>query len=286
MNPATEDTKNRQTIKRNVVSLTFLFWTDFQPSFCFIASSIFKELLLNNFMPSPKILLKPSPLPEKRKQREKNNQRSLILHPLSAALLKKNASRQKRWQAPAIVSATTVTMRFLITLTILITCLSAPSLMQAMEIKQMMYTFNMDTALDLTCETFVTSESPAPQITVPNPCRIPAVYFQLNSAILSTNEANSILSGIEKCQITQSSPLIITGFTCDLGPDQFNQTLSLQRAKTVADLLRIHGLTVAIVQGKGSQNPISSDRQYLFKNRRVEIETCQPKQQIRPQASE
>jgi len=33
MNPAEEETKNRQTIKRNVVSLSFLFLKNFQTNF-------------------------------------------------------------------------------------------------------------------------------------------------------------------------------------------------------------------------------------------------------------
>jgi len=186
--------------------------------------------------------------------------------------LKKPAFRQKQWQAPATVSATkTMTMKSLITLAILASCLSVPLFMQAMEIRQVTHTFDMKMAQDIACETFAVTKSPEEENSPATSCRIPAAHFQLNSANLRTKEADIILAGIEKCRITQHTPLGITGFTCELGPDQFNQTLSLQRAKTLAGFLRNHGFTVATVQGKGSQNPISFNRGDLFKNRRVEI---------------
>jgi outer membrane protein OmpA-like peptidoglycan-associated protein len=177
-------------------------------------------------------------------------------------------------------------MKPLITLAILAGFLWVPLFMQAMEIRQVTYTFDMEMAQDITCETFAVTKFPEDENAPADSCRIPAVHFQFNSAILSTKETDIILAGIEKCSITRHTPLTITGFTCDLGPDQFNQTLSLQRAKAVADLLRIHGLSVTTLQGKGSQNLISSDRQYLFKNRRVEIETCQRQQHVLSQTTE
>jgi len=138
----------------------------------------------------------------------------------------------------------------------------------------MTYTFNMEMAQDITGEIFVitnSSNSPAAKTSPAKPCRIPAAHFPLNSANLISREADIVLSGIEHCRISHSTPLVVTGFTCSLGPDQFNQTLSLQRAKAVAGILRNHGFTVATVQGKGSQNPISLDPRDQFKNRRAEI---------------
>ncbi len=159
----------------------------------------------------------------------------------------------------------------------------APTLPVAMEIHQEIYRFDMAPAQNIAFETFVISGSPPHQSINPNnsrttlnpssiACHLAMVHFQKNSSTLSPKDANTILSVLKKCKITQVMPLVITGYTCELGPDQFNQILSLRRARTVANLLRNHGFTVATVQGKGAQNPISRHPQELFKNRRVELE--------------
>ncbi|MGB3209291.1 MAG: OmpA family protein [Desulforhopalus sp.] len=163
-------------------------------------------------------------------------------------------------------------MKFLLTFAILASCLSVPLFLQAMEIREVTYSFDMKMAQNIACETFAVTKSPGAEKPAATSCRIPAAYFQLNSAILDTKETGIILAGIEKCRITEHTPLVIRGFTCELGPDKFNQTLSLQRAKAVAGLLRNREFVIATVQGKGSQNPISFDQRELFKNRRVEIE--------------
>lgn len=80
------------------------------------------------------------------------------------------------------------------------------------------------------------------------------------------------MSGLTRCDVTNDTPLVITGYTCVLGSDQYNHNLSRQRANQVATLLQKHGFTVSSVQGKGSQNPISQKRDEFSMNRRVEIE--------------
>ena len=87
--------------------------------------------------------------------------------------------------------------------------------------------------------------------------RLPAalVHFQLGSAVVAPAEAESLMTGLRKCGITKNTPLVVTGHTCPLGPEQINQDLSLQRAKAVAGLLRDWGFTVAEVAGRGSRPP-------------------------------
>ena len=173
----------------------------------------------------------------------------------------------------------------------MIALLLPPTLSTAMEIRQESYKFHMAAVQDVTHETFVVtklqsppkidlSKSDAPLKTFPIACHISVVHFQKDSSILSSEDANTILSDLKKCRITQDTLLITTGYTCKLGPDHFNQALSLQRAKTVADFLRNHGFIVAVVQGKGSLNPISHDPLDFFKNRRVEIEIIRRKQKL------
>ncbi|MCX4143993.1 MULTISPECIES: OmpA family protein [Paraburkholderia] len=75
--------------------------------------------------------------------------------------------------------------------------------------------------------------------------------------------------------------LHINGYTDRLGSDAYNQQLSLQRAQTVREYLRNHGVTLPITaQGYGKANPLAEcprkkrDElvQCLAPNRRVEID--------------
>ncbi|MFM0300836.1 OmpA family protein [Paraburkholderia sediminicola] len=75
--------------------------------------------------------------------------------------------------------------------------------------------------------------------------------------------------------------LKITGFADRLGNDAYNQNLSLQRAQTVRQYLRVHGVTLPIsAHGQGSANQVVACKQTkrdelvrcLAPNRRVEIE--------------
>lgn len=150
--------------------------------------------------------------------------------------------------------------------------LLAPTLSAAMEVRQETVNFHMATTQDVVCETFVLTDLPWSQKVPQNTCQLPLIHFQKGRSTLIPAEASSFLAALQQCRITQDTPLTITGYTCELGPDQLNQTLSLQRANTVANLLRTRGYVVATVQGKGSQNPISHDPQRFSNNHRVEIE--------------
>ena len=96
-------------------------------------------------------------------------------------------------------------------------------------------------------------------------------HFKLGSFVLSSVEKKSILEAVSKWKINKNTPLVITGYTCRVGDDFHNQTLSRQRAETVARVLRTNGFQVATVRGKGSLDPITNDPSQLYRNRRVEI---------------
>lgn len=150
--------------------------------------------------------------------------------------------------------------------------LLVPTLPAAMEVRQKMYRFRMNVIQDIACTTFVIDKLPQFRKFPTLFCRLPVVYFALDSAVLSPSAAETILSDLKRCGVMQKEPLVVTGHTCGLGPDQVNRTLSLQRAKVVAGFLRNRGFNVATVQGKGSQNPITRNSQEFFRNRRVKIE--------------
>ncbi|MEL7196666.1 MAG: OmpA family protein, partial [Bacteroidota bacterium] len=62
--------------------------------------------------------------------------------------------------------------------------------------------------------------------------------------------------------------------TDNIGSDQYNLSLSLERAFNVAQKLKSCGVTTSIeIEGLGEQNPISSNNSIegRAKNRRIEI---------------
>jgi len=163
---------------------------------------------------------------------------------------------------------------------IILAALLIPSLSKATEIRQDSYRYHMNMARDISCMTFVIGEFEAPGKRIVSNCRLPVVHFQLGSAFLSSVEEETILSRLKACDITRSTPLAITGYTCKLGPDQPNQTLSLQRARAVAGFLKYQGFAVTAMQGRGSQHPLTDNPDDFFKNRRVEIHVLAPEEKI------
>jgi OOP family OmpA-OmpF porin len=74
-----------------------------------------------------------------------------------------------------------------------------------------------------------------------------------------------------------NSQIIITGYTDNLGPKEYNQILSLKRANAVRDFLTIHGIIPVAkmqVQGKGEDDPAAdnSTNEGRALNRRTTIE--------------
>ena len=104
-------------------------------------------------------------------------------------------------------------------------------------------------------------------------CRLPIAYFQLGSARLPSSERQSVLDAVQRCGVSKTTSLHITGYTCSLGAGQENQMLSLHRAQEVANVLRVHGYAVKVedIKGRGEEIPLTTDKQKIAINRRVEI---------------
>ncbi len=152
----------------------------------------------------------------------------------------------------------------------LIFMLLIPEFSGALEIRQEPYTYQMAMVRDVTTDTFVIGDRESFKDVPAYSCHIAQVLFDLGSADLQPMVAETLLSDLKQCQGLNMT-LQVTGHACQLGPEQVNQTLSLQRAGTVAGFLKDHGFTVATVQGKGSEQPVSDDPKEFFRNRRVEI---------------
>lgn len=90
------------------------------------------------------------------------------------------------------------------------------------------------------------------------------VYFDFDSFTLRPEEREKLK--------TAPSPfkgdVVVTGYTCDIGNDEYNRRLSLKRAKAVADYLRQLSVAPKEITGKGKCCPVSDKKEL---NRRVEI---------------
>lgn len=148
----------------------------------------------------------------------------------------------------------------------------------ALEIRQQEFTFDMAIIQNVESEHFIITEGSTSITKLSESCQMLMIYFQKESSRLSPEAEQEIIAKIRKNGVLPNTPMIITGYTCELGTDKRNQVLSQKRAQTVARILRSHGYSSVKVQGKGAQNPITHVPQEFYKNRRVEIEIMEIKQ--------
>ena len=103
------------------------------------------------------------------------------------------------------------------------------------------------------------------------PCPLPVILFPLGSTEPEPGEIDRLFTGLRHCQVSPTTPLSVTGHTCNLGTEATNLRLSRLRAERVATLLRDHGYTVATVSGKGATEPVSTNPTKRHLNRRVTL---------------
>lgn len=120
---------------------------------------------------------------------------------------------------------------------------------------------------ELTPETAQPSSSP---VVAPSAGLVAPILFPLASAVVPVEAETSIIPSLEK-KVTSSTPLRVTGYTCDLGSQKANDELALRRAKAVAGMLAPYGYKVPEVTGKGKRDYVSTDPATRYLNRRVEI---------------
>lgn len=96
--------------------------------------------------------------------------------------------------------------------------------------------------------------------------RLVPIQFDFDSAKLSRPERDK-LNGL-LANLPRSSTFDVTGFTCTNGRSDYNEELAIRRANHVAEIIKINGLNVGTVEGKGKCCPVSNEKRL---NRRVEI---------------
>lgn len=102
--------------------------------------------------------------------------------------------------------------------------------------------------------------------TVEKTVRVATMQFDFDSEKLSRYERER-LDGLLR-DLPRSSTYDLTGYTCTIGTNDYNERLSFRRVNHVAGILKSGGLNVVTVEGKGKCCPVSTEKRL---NRRVEI---------------
>ena len=103
------------------------------------------------------------------------------------------------------------------------------------------------------------------------PCPLPVILFPLGSTEPEPGEIDRLLTSLRHCQVSPATPLAVTGHTCSLGTEATNLRLSRLRAEQVATILRDRGYAVAMVSGRGANEPVSINATERHLNRRVTL---------------
>lgn len=99
------------------------------------------------------------------------------------------------------------------------------------------------------------------------------VLFDFGSHDLDMNDRMMLDAVVER--MGKSKRIELTGYTCNIGPDQVNQALSENRALAVKAYLMQKGIEESRIAawGKGKRNPVASndEEETRMMNRRVEM---------------
>ena len=102
------------------------------------------------------------------------------------------------------------------------------------------------------------AEEKAAEVAAPTPVSLnfDGILFSKNSTEPANPDMlNSISSIIRDTLQTQSGSMVITGHTCDLGKEVYNETLGLERAKNIGLLLEAGGLTIPYTITSAGESP-------------------------------
>jgi len=98
------------------------------------------------------------------------------------------------------------------------------------------------------------------------------IYFDYNSIELKEEEKAKLAT---VTSISGLQSVLIDGYTCNMGDDEYNRDLSIARAVAVREYLKqsFEGKTKLVIKGSGSENPVADNdtTEGRLKNRRVEV---------------
>jgi outer membrane protein OmpA-like peptidoglycan-associated protein len=118
-------------------------------------------------------------------------------------------------------------------------------------------------SLKLDFETFT------PTVSEPESIKTCSVFFSVGASSIDENESKKLSQFMDELKQNQAGPVDVTGYTCWLGSEKYNQILAEERAQVVADILKKENISVRTITGK-SECCYTSDTDPA-QNRRVEI---------------
>lgn len=108
-----------------------------------------------------------------------------------------------------------------------------------------------------------------------SPLRLEGVFFETDSNVLTPDSLDVLASAVTVINSSTAKRLEIAGHTDSRASDEYNQILSEQRARTVANYLLSKGINPARLstQGYGESQPVADNDsdQGMARNRRVEL---------------
>jgi outer membrane protein OmpA-like peptidoglycan-associated protein len=101
------------------------------------------------------------------------------------------------------------------------------------------------------------------------------IHFKSGSADMTPESLRQMTDVLEAVRVRKSTDIIVSGHTDTVGSDEYNQQLSLRRAKAVASVLLSQGVPRDSIEityhGKGNPLIPTADGVSEPRNRRVEI---------------
>lgn len=122
----------------------------------------------------------------------------------------------------------------------------------------------------------VSAKQTAPVVLPKHEVELPGdLCFEFNSTQLTADGIQMLEQVVGTLRENPNAPVTITGHTCNVGRESYNQKLSKRRAETIKNILQQnYGVNNPIsVEGKGSSEPKESNETESGRqtNRRVEV---------------
>lgn len=100
-----------------------------------------------------------------------------------------------------------------------------------------------------------------------------SVLFYFDSTELREGQMAKIEEFIKKIPLNYQGEILIEGYTCDIGEEEYNKNLSLKRANAIADLLREKGYqnTKVIPYGESAYPAQKNPARYLYRKVNISL---------------
>lgn len=109
-------------------------------------------------------------------------------------------------------------------------------------------------------------------------CFTKPVYFNFNKSILTKEEQTKLFDELNECK-EKKTPLVVVGYTCNIGTVEQNKKISEKRSAYIAKVLRQNGFNVVESVGKPKTNFVTEDPKMQQLNRRVVVAKVEPNQE-------